>query len=922
MAIMTPELPEKVSIENKIQPALSTEMMALDIEVHGTSDGDEIHDDASNKSSLTKNESLIVDSVAPDTLVMNGDSNTEDLQTNKAHLPTPIDTISESLSEPSPFSAPALETLERISTTLDEQSSTAPKTHSPHMETNIPTESVTELQNVDEPRPSLEAAREEHTSEKSLFASPQESIEPIRMRTISPVPKNEEVVEKEIAETIVSNEPSTGINIDPSNGSAEITSSPQELNQPGSHESSSLPVNIKPAEDSLDVEHHDTIMSDISEKSTKVPRGRENDDELEPLAKRTKITEEVTAPKNSSIPPESDKNSSHISREDHSKSSTVMTKITPFQSKELIKILRNISRTNAGKNFRQPVAVLWPSIAENYAAKITNPMDLSTIEKKLKDEAYLTISEVKNDVHLIYNNSVIFNSAENPVTKCAMETRNALFSKFSSIPPEPAPPAKKEKKVVKRPIAAPESTARVPISKKQQKDPTSSPVQNTTQVPAPAFALDPITNTPLIRRESSKGDGGRPKREIHPPKSKDLSYTARPKNRKHLTELKFCEDVLVELQKPKYNSISHPFMVPVDPVALGIPNYFAIIKKPMDVSTVAKKLKDCLYSNASDFEKDIRQIFINCYKYNPDGNPVRQMGKSFEEVFNSFWSKKEQYLLDNSPSAATPSDRDSEEDESEEEEILDPASVNASLMSQKERLLEEQSKLINMMGAKHKDEGLLQMQTDLVELIQKRVKAAEDQARKVMNKKKVTKIAKKPLPVKKPAPIKKPVVKKRYLGTLEKETISAGLGLLPAQIMATVVDMIKTERPELEDAGDETMELDIDSISDNILWQIHALIMKHVPELEAQIRDSMSSEPRQATRTAKPATKKKNKPMSKHEQERKIEALTNLDSEFSRAGFGSLEPTVPQFASSPHQNTNATLGLESSGDEDSDSEEE
>lgn len=62
--------------------------------------------------------------------------------------------------------------------------------------------------------------------------------------------------------------------------------------------------------------------------------------------------------------------------------------------------------------------------------------------------------------------------------------------------------------------------------------------------------------------------------------------------------------------------------------------------------------------------------------------------------------------------------------------------------------------------------------------------------------------------------------------------------------------------------------------------------------------------------------------MSKHEQERKIEALTNLDSEFSRAGFGSLEPTAPQYHSSPHQETNANMGPESSGDEDSDSEEE
>ncbi|POS85300.1 hypothetical protein EPUL_002787, partial [Erysiphe pulchra] len=615
--------------------------------------------------------------------------------------------------------------------------------------------------------------------------------------------------------------------------------------------------------------------------SSKVPREREFDEEIEPSAKRLK-TEDMSKSFETSSPKF---NGDKFSRENgvvtlvEEKAQQDAT-ITSYQAKEITKILRNISRTNAGKNFRQPVAVLWPSIAENYATKISNPMDLSTIEKKLKEDAYQTMNDLKADVHLIYNNSVIFNTAENPVSKFAMETRNTLFSKFSSIPPEPIPPPKKEKKIVKRNPQISDLPIRPPPKR------TSRETQALAQNSAQAFPL------------SNKVDGGRPKREIHPPKKKDLPYAVRPKNKKHSLELKFCEEVLSELQKSRYNSISHPFMVPVDPVALGIPNYFAIIKKPMDISTVSKKLKDSVYLNANEFEKDVRQIFINCYKYNPEGNAVRQMGKSFEEIFNNIWAKKEQYLLDNSPSAASPSDRDSEDD-SDEDDALDGASVAASLMSQKERLLEEQSKLITLMGAKHKDEGLLQMQTDLVELIQKRVKTAEEQAKKTLNsKKKTAKSTKKSAPT---------VIKKKYLGTLEKETISAGLGLIPTPVMATVVEMIKTERPELADAGDETMELDIDSIS------------------EGQIRDSMSSEPLQPARSAKPAPKRKNKPMSKHEQERKIEALTNLDSEFSRATFGSQGHAMQglsTYNSSPQHEMNTALEPESSGDEDSDSEEE
>lgn len=44
---------------------------------------------------------------------------------------------------------------------------------------------------------------------------------------------------------------------------------------------------------------------------------------------------------------------------------------------------------------------------------------------------------------------------------------------------------------------------------------------------------------------------------------------------------------------------------------------------------------------------------------------------------------------------------------------------------------------------------------------------------------------------------------------------------------------------------------------------------------------------------AKPPAKKKNKPMSKVEQERKIEYLKNSVQEFERHGSGSQEPVIP-----------------------------
>lgn len=83
-----------------------------------------------------------------------------------------------------------------------------------------------------------------------------------------------------------------------------------------------------------------------------------------------------------------------------------------------------------------------------------------------------------------------------------------------------------------------------------------------------------------------------------------------------------------------------PFMQPVDPVALNIPNYPEIVKNPMDISTVSKKLQNGLYSRIlpgqtsgisptarmlnGPFRKDIELIFDNAMLFNSPAEWVYQ----------------------------------------------------------------------------------------------------------------------------------------------------------------------------------------------------------------------------------------------------------------------------------------------------------
>jgi len=105
-------------------------------------------------------------------------------------------------------------------------------------------------------------------------------------------------------------------------------------------------------------------------------------------------------------------------------------------------------------------------------------------------------------------------------------------------------------------------------------------------------------------------------------------------------ELKFCKEAINEMLKKKYTNINIPFLEPVDPIALGVPDYYKVITNPMDLSTLRKKLESGEYETADQFEHDCRLIFSNCYTYNHPDSEVYKMGQSLEEVFNNKWKHR------------------------------------------------------------------------------------------------------------------------------------------------------------------------------------------------------------------------------------------------------------------------------------------
>lgn len=493
--------------------------------------------------------------------------------------------------------------------------------------------------------------------------------------------------------------------------------------------------------------------------SAKTSREREEDDNEGPPLKRAK-TEEM------------DTSSSFGAPLYHS-----TDPMTPAQLKWIIAVVRSLRRTKDARLFSMPVDAEKLNVPTYYEI-VTNPMDLQTMEKKLHNDEYKTPKAVSDDFNLILSNCVLFNGIDHPVTELSKSMQAAWERQMKGFPPSNAPEAEKSRPSKKKGGSSRPSAAKAPKSTQIKKEPKT--VAQSPIAASPTFGLQP-SGIPQIRRDSTAGDG-RPKREIHPPAPKDLPYSdVKPRRKKNASELKFCDMVCKELTKKVHEAYAFPFYSPVDPVALNIPDYFKIIKKPMDLSTIQSKLKTNQYETGHDFEQDIRLMFKNCYRFNPPNQAVHQMGKRLEGIFDQKWAEKSKYTRENpgshSPVSASPPPEEHEDEMSEEEGNRPDI---AALEQQLEMMKDQISSLKK--GQKKKTPPVSSN--------------SKSKNKSVSSRKNSTAVPPPPPPKKKKGGKNQKDVP--YISLEQKTELSERINFLPHGKMAYALNMIKQNMPDLD----------------------------------------------------------------------------------------------------------------------------
>ncbi|KAL3945078.1 MAG: hypothetical protein SGBAC_000869 [Bacillariaceae sp.] len=107
----------------------------------------------------------------------------------------------------------------------------------------------------------------------------------------------------------------------------------------------------------------------------------------------------------------------------------------------------------------------------------------------------------------------------------------------------------------------------------------------------------------------------------------------------HLTSRTITHKCLPIVQQLIDDPYGWVFRDAVDPVVFGLPDYFEVVKNPMHLLLVKKKLENAVYTDMASFERDVKLVFENSILYNGEDSEVGQLAHTMMGVFEKEYQK-------------------------------------------------------------------------------------------------------------------------------------------------------------------------------------------------------------------------------------------------------------------------------------------
>ncbi|KAG1927966.1 bromodomain-containing protein 3b isoform X3 [Pimephales promelas] len=561
--------------------------------------------------------------------------------------------------------------------------------------------------------------------------------------------------------------------------------------------------------------------------------------------------------------------------------------------------------------FYTPVDAIKLNLPD-YNKVIKNPMDMGTIKKRLENNYYWTAGECMQDFNTMFTNCYIYNKPTDDIVLMAQALEKIFLQKVAQMPQEevellPPPPKGKARKpgappgsenqpsialttgspssscpssppqLAQTPViaATPVSTITsnvqaVPPATPPPMIPTAQPVLKKKGVKRKADTTTPTTcaitasrsesptamleskHSKVISRRESTG------RPIKPPK-KDLEdgdvQQQGNKKSKLNDHLKYCDTILKEMLSKKHAAYAWPFYKPVDAEALELHDYHEIIKQPMDLSSVKKKMDSREYQDAQSFAADIRLMFSNCYKYNPPDHEVVAMARKLQDVFEMKFAKMpDEPAEPSSPSAVSATavvskstgssessaDSSSSSSDSEEERATRLAELQEQLKAVHEQLAAlSQGPVSKPKKKKEKKEKEKKKKDKEKDKEKNKVKVEDDKKAKSTQPNKQTQqkktSARKPnstSTTRQPKKGGKPGAanyesdeeESLPMSYDEKRQLSLDINRLPGEKLGRVVHIIQSREPSLRDSNPDEIEIDFETLKPSTLRELERYV--------------------------------------------------------------------------------------------------
>lgn len=212
--------------------------------------------------------------------------------------------------------------------------------------------------------------------------------------------------------------------------------------------------------------------------------------------------------------------------------------------------------------------------------------------------------------------------------KVKIKTSKALDSQLSDAPTQSDTDKSSQQGGVEKPVVvsekAEDSANSLPdvnpcVSGNQSKKSGGIKIKSSKGFTSPV--INPCDNTPVVQNEQThQKDPGLP----------------RQGPRYNEQELNASLEVIKKIMKM---DAAEPFNAPVNPVALGIPDYFDVIDTPMDFGTIRNNLESgAKYMNSRDVFKDVQYIWENCFKYNNKSDYIVDLMKRVKKNLMKYWT--------------------------------------------------------------------------------------------------------------------------------------------------------------------------------------------------------------------------------------------------------------------------------------------